>query len=140
MEGPDRAHRPIGNPIDNPHLGFTHPLRGMVFESWVVAEVAKALAHLGQELELSYYRDRKGDEVDLLVGRGERLSAIEVKSSRTVAADFFTPLARFSAWAETDAGLSQVRPIVVYGGDRRQRRRQALVIPWSGVHKLDWTG
>jgi hypothetical protein len=46
------------------------------------------------------YRDRKGLEVDLLIDQGDRVSAVEIKSSRTLAGDFFEPLAKFGAWFE----------------------------------------
>ena len=47
-----------------------HPLRGAIFESWVVAEARKLLAHQGQAMDLLYFRDRRGLEVDLVRPRG----------------------------------------------------------------------
>lgn len=116
----------------------THPLRGVIFESWVVAEIFKYLAHRGLRTELCFYRDRKGEEVDLLISQGDRLVAVEVKSSRTIAEDFFAHLERFEDWATTEAGIPSVKRVLVYGGDRRQRRRQGIVLPWSVVSSFDW--
>lgn len=47
-------------------------------------ELAFKLFHHGRRPGLSFYGDRSGNEVDLIVGRGRELAAIEVKSGQTV--------------------------------------------------------
>jgi len=124
--------------IQNSKQLVTHPLRGVIFESWVVAEIIKSLAHRGLGTDLCFYRDRKGEEVDILIPQGDLLMAVEVKSSKTIAEDFFAHLERFENWALAEAGISSVKRVLVYGGDRRQQRRQGLVLPWSAVSMFDW--
>jgi hypothetical protein len=104
----------------------------------VVVEVIKSLLHRGQEHNASYFRDRRGSEIDLLLDRPDRLTAVEIKSSRTVASDFFDALERFAQWATSEAGVDRVDKVLVYGGDRRQRRARGLVIPWSAVSTHRW--
>src|SRR3954469_10606924 len=69
--------------IENPHQLETHPLRGALFETWVVAEVAKAHLHQGRRPRLSFYRDRSGLEIDLILEKGADLVLVEVKSGQT---------------------------------------------------------
>jgi hypothetical protein len=46
--------------IQEPDMLPTHPLRGALFENYVVAEVAKAFAHLRQQRDMHFWRDRTG--------------------------------------------------------------------------------
>ena len=58
---------------------------GALWESWVIAEVAKHNALLGSPAELFFWRTRAQSEVDLVVKQGNLLRAMEVKwSSRRV--------------------------------------------------------
>jgi predicted AAA+ superfamily ATPase len=57
------------------------PDRGALWESWVIAEVAKRNALLGSPAELHFWRSRTHSEVDLVVKRGDALRAFEIKWS-----------------------------------------------------------
>ena len=89
---------------------------------------------------MSFYRDRKGLEVDILLERAREVIAVEAKSGQTVAADFFTPLRSFSRRMAKDTLEREVRSIVVYGGEVGQRRTEARVLPWEKVHSYQWVG
>ena len=110
----------------------THPLRGGLVESWVVAELLKARYQRGLEDALYFWREHGGREVDVVVDRGLELVPIEVKSGQTVARDFFTGLGR---WREV-AGEQAGRGWLVYGGDRRESRTGVEVLPWSRIGEL----
>jgi uncharacterized protein len=115
-----------------------HPLRGPIFESWVVSEIAKARVHRGLRPDLFFYRDQHGDEVDLVLELGNRLVAVEIKSAQTVAGDFFAGLDRFADLAVRQR-LPLPQRVLVYGGDAAQRRTRATVVPWSAVPSYAWT-
>ncbi|MCY4024830.1 MAG: DUF4143 domain-containing protein [Acidobacteria bacterium] len=55
----------------------THPLRGAIFETWVVSEVLKHRTHRGESGGLSFYRERNGAELDLLIEEPDRLTVVE---------------------------------------------------------------
>jgi predicted AAA+ superfamily ATPase len=59
-----------------------HPTQalGDCFENMVIAEMFKYCYHHGRRPRLSFYRDSTGNEVDLLVERGQELAAVEIKS------------------------------------------------------------
>ncbi|OFV86744.1 MAG: AAA family ATPase [Acidobacteria bacterium RBG_16_68_9] len=125
--------------ITRPEQLREHPLRGAIFESWVVSEIVKARANLGLAPNLSFYRDRKGLEVDAVLDRGTELVAVETKSGQTVANDFFDALHAFVDVLTSRKRAPRVTSLVVYGGTQRQRRADATVIPWSKLDDFDWS-
>lgn len=122
--------------IRDPEQLRHHPLRGAIFENWVVSEVYKTRVHATRQPDLFFHRDRKGNEVDLLVDRGSHVTAVEVKAGETVASDFFAGLDRFASHFIDEA--SSLESLLVYGGPSRQRRSRATVLPWSEVDSFEW--
>jgi predicted AAA+ superfamily ATPase len=112
----------------------SHPLRGALFETLLVSEALKQRLHLGQPPDLYYYRDSSGMEVDLLLDRGDRLDALEIKAGETVAGDFFKPLEKL---ADLLPDRLEKRALA-YGGQTGQTRSHADVLPWFGV--AGWLG
>lgn len=55
------------------------PIRGALFESWVVSEVYKSWWNQGKHPRLFYYRDAAQKEIDLLVDRNSKLFPFEIK-------------------------------------------------------------
>jgi hypothetical protein len=115
-----------------------HPLRGVVFETWVASEILKARTHRGLAPAMSFFRDRKGTEVDVLLELGRSWLAVETKSGQTVAEDFFAGLKAFEALSKSMRPGRGVRDLVVYGGDLAQVRSGAEVLPWRDVDRRAW--
>jgi hypothetical protein len=110
-----------------------HPLRGAVFETWVVAEVRKAFANRGERAPLSFYRDQRGTEVDLVIEHARELVALEIKSGQTVTSEFFANLDAFEAELKGARSRTKLRRLVAFGGDRGQQRSDARVLAWDEV-------
>jgi uncharacterized protein len=87
---------------------------GAILETFVVGEVMKQ-ASWSEPIHLFHYRDKEGDEVDLILLNGKgQLAGIEVKASATVRAADFNGLRKFAA-----AARQQFRAgVVLYDGDR----------------------
>ena len=109
----------------------THPLRGALFENTVVVEALKHRFNRGRRSNLSFFRDIRGLECDLLYENGNGMGAIEIKSGATVASDWFDGLERI---ARVVPGIG-VRA-VVHGGLDRQERRGGEAVPLSGLSEL----
>ncbi len=58
-------------------------IRGSLFENLVILELIKTRANQGKEPNLYFYRDNHGNEVDVIIKRGEHLIPIEIKSTAT---------------------------------------------------------
>lgn len=116
--------------IKRPQHLFAHPLRGAVFETFVIAEAFKQHYHSGQAADrLWFYRDSNGNEVDLLIGNEVSLAGYEIKSAMTVASDFFKGLTKL---ARVVANLDN--RYLIYGGEQQTVRQGITILPW---HQLD---
>ena len=114
----------------------THPLRGSIFETWVVSEITKHRANRGEANGLSFYRDRNGAEADLIVEHPSGITIVEAKSSSTPSSSLFKGAERVRA--HVAPSTSRCSTAVVYGGERSQRRGGDILVPWEELHKFDW--
>ena len=105
------------------HLEY-HPLRGAIFENWVINEVLKYDLGRQRTSDISFYADSNGNEVDLIYRSEMKLVPIEIKSGQTVHQDFFKGVMRFSK------SFSSLPGAVVYAGSSAQERSSGhAVIP-----------
>ncbi len=109
-----------------------HPLKGNLFENLVVMETLKYRYHRGKRNNLHFWRDGKGNEVDLVIEAGPDVVPVEIKSGATIAEDFFKGLTYFSA------RLSQPPPAsyLVYGGAEKQKRSGVTVLRAGDVAEM----
>ena len=112
--------------IQTPEQLRTHALRGPLFESFVIAELLKHRFNSGSLNDFFFWRDRTGNEVDVLIEQSDGLQPLEVKSGQTLNRDFFKGLQKWSTLAGTDS----IRPTLVYGGDQRTETLGIAVFPW----------
>lgn len=115
-----------------------HPLRGAIFETWVASEILKSRTHRGLPPGLSFFRDRKGAEVDVVIDLGGKILAVETKSAQTVAGDFFAGLSAFESILASSSPSREMRGFVVYGGTEAQDRSAGTVVPWSRLDRCEW--
>jgi predicted AAA+ superfamily ATPase len=102
-----------------------HPLRGSIFESFIVSELIKKRFNEGKSDNIYFWRDNKGNEVDILVDEGEKLFPIEIKAGHTITSDYFKGI-RF--WNELTGNKGGE---VIYAGIETQKRSNGItVIPW----------
>jgi predicted AAA+ superfamily ATPase len=127
--------------IHSPAQLDTHPLRGAIFECWAVSEILKHHTHRGLTPRLSFFRDRKGHECDLVIEEGNRLIAVEIKSGQTVASDVFGALSRVEGDLRiVPGGAMPVVPVVIYAGSDSHARTAAHQLSWRDIDTFDWTG
>ena len=119
--------------IRTPEQLRAHPLRGTIFETWVVSEIVKHKANLGYAHGLSFYRDQNGAEADLIIERPEGALIVEAKSSETAAKSLFDSSRRVKKHLSSSG--SQCPTVVVYGGDQFQRRGNDNLVPWRELHE-----
>jgi len=112
--------------IRHPDQLRSHPLRGPLFESWVAAEILKALLHSGRHPDLKHYRESRGAEIDLVVQQPGKLHVIECRSGATIDASFLDSLSQFRS----------SRPALVYGGRESHPRRAIPVYSWKDIDRL----
>lgn len=99
------------------------PFFGALFEGFVASELAKQQVNRGERVELYYFRDQQGLEVDFIVPRARaRLVLIEAKASKTVTPAMARSVGRLAV-AITGYRSSS---FVVHGGAERHAAGRAL--------------
>jgi hypothetical protein len=110
-----------------------HPMRGAIFETFVISELLKMRFNLGLQSNLYFWRNNTGDEIDVIVEDGDRLHPIEIKSGQTVVSDYFSGLIK---WRKI-SGTTGSGEVLVYGGEKNQRRADVDVISWRHLPELE---
>jgi predicted AAA+ superfamily ATPase len=105
----------------------THAARGALFETWVVSELYKQRLNAGLPIDLHFWRDSTGNEVDLIVDSAAGLQPIEIKSGSTYAADWARGLKK---WQQLAQGES-LQPMLIYGGTESYEREGLKVRAWQ---------
>jgi len=94
------------------------PLRGTLYENLLIMEVVKRILNHGERPNLHFYRDARGNEVDLLIQNARQFSAIEIKSGQTFQPEFISGIEHFKKAYNSDVA---VRTIVWCNGQRKTK-------------------
>lgn len=74
--------------IENEKQLANHPLRGALFENLMVVELLKGRLNRGLRSNLFYWKDRTGNEIDVLLDQSAGTVPVEIKLSATFHPDF----------------------------------------------------
>jgi predicted AAA+ superfamily ATPase len=110
----------------------THAARGALFETHVISELMKQRLNAGQALDLFFWRDHVGHEVDVLIDTEQGLQALEIKSGSTFASDWTDGLKKWQKFA----GDESIQPSLVYGGAASYEREGVHVWGWKDIGKI----
>jgi len=106
-----------------------HEMRGALFETWVISELIKLRFNKGENSNLFFWRDKTGNEVDVIIETASKLTPVEIKSSETISQDFFKGLKYWSNLAKDKAN----KPLLIYGGNSNQNRTNVDIISWTNI-------
>jgi predicted AAA+ superfamily ATPase len=112
--------------IQNEEQLNNHPLRGPIFETMLVAELIKERYNQGQANNLYYWRDKTGREIDIVIDNAGDLVPIEIKSSQTIASDFFKNIKYYQ-----NLNKGQQSYLLYAGKDSQKRSDGTTVINWE---------
>jgi len=118
--------------LENERQVGRDPLRGNLFENLAVVEALKYRWNRGKRGNLNFYRDSRGNEVDLLVSIGSDLFPVEIKAGATIGSDAYK-------WLEKVSGVLKRIPFgkgLIYGGDEIQVRSGVRVYPVTEIEAL----
>jgi predicted AAA+ superfamily ATPase len=100
------------------------PLRGALYENLLIAEVVKRILNRGERTNLHFYRDAKGNEVDLLIPKAGQCVAIEIKSGQTFQPEFMSGIEHFKNAYQSERAVDA---IIWYNGQRQTKYKDADV-------------
>lgn len=101
-----------------------HPLRGAIFENFVVNELQKLFYHQGERPPLFFWRHPNGKEIDAILDLGVKRVAIEIKSGESFRSDFFKNLADYRDLCP------DAQSVLVYAGEKALTFQDHRVLPW----------
>ena len=111
--------------IDTHEQLIQHYAMGAITENVVIADIVKSIAHNRASERVYFWRDNTGREIDLLLDRGARLTAIEIKAGKTFHPDMIKSLV---FWR----GLSpaHVKTVLVYTGKQPYTIGKCHIVNW----------
>lgn len=107
------------------------PLMGNLFENMVVVEALKTRLNTGQIPNLFFYRDTKGNEVDLIIRRHRQIKPVEIKAAMTFSPDMTSRLKKFCN--KFDDALPGA---VVYAGQMETQSESTQIFNFSNTSEL----
>ena len=109
-----------------------HPLRGAIFEGMVITELLKNRTNAGKPVNLSFWRDKTGREIDVIIDNGNIQFPIEIKSGKTIQDEF---LKNIEYW-KTMTGFK--KGLVLYAGKENQKRSKGTdILNWRELANLE---
>jgi predicted AAA+ superfamily ATPase len=105
-----------------------HPFKGNLFENMVIIELLKQRLNTGKANNLYFWRNSKGNEVDVIIDNFDHLIPVEIKVGKTITQEYFKGLNYWNKLTNSSGGK------VIYGGEGYQKRSQDLeVIPFEAL-------
>ncbi len=112
-----------------------HFAKGQIFENFVILDLLKQRYNRGQDSNIYFWRDHKGNEVDLIVQFGNQLIPIEIKAGKTKKGDYFNGLNYWRKLSDTPPN----RSYVIYAGDEDFKTSDGLLISWKSLAFTDFS-
>lgn len=110
----------------------THPLRGSIFENFIIIEFLKKRYNDLKSDNLYYYRDKAQHEIDLIIDHSDHAIPLEIKSAMTINSDFFKNI---NYWLKLS---NEHKGYLIYAGNELQKRSHNIeVIPWRNLDLIN---
>ena len=110
---------------------LAHPMRGALFETFVVSELIKNRFNQGLLSNLYYWRDSQGHEVDIVIETGNNLVPVEIKAGQTITTDYFSGIQYWQTLTNEKKSAW-----LVYAGNQSQQRENIQVLSWQEIDKI----
>ena len=110
----------------------THPLKGGLFESFILSEILKRYNNRGVKPDIYFWRDKTGHEIDCIIEKRGKLIPIEIKSAKTPIEDLFKNLVYWKKLSNSPSS----NLYLVYGGDNSQKRSLGSLVSWKDINTL----
>ena len=109
-----------------------HYMKGSLFENLILNEFIKRSFNRGENHQPYYWQDNHGKEIDCLLVNGEKVTAVEIKSGKTMSTSYFENL---NYWRSL-AALPENQEFVVYGGDQSMQTGAGTLISWKNLDRI----
>jgi len=110
--------------IQNPGQIANHHARGALFETMIISEMIKERFNNALISNLFFWRDRSGNEIDVIIEESDILIPAEIKSGQTINSDFFKGLKYWKKLTGTKESY------LIYGGEENYKREGINIRSW----------
>ena len=105
-----------------------HPLKGSIFENFVLMELLKQQYNDGKPDNLFFWRNNTGQEVDVLIDKGLELIHLEIKAGNTINSEYFKGINYWNKLSKNTGGY------IVYAGEDYQKRSNGIeIVPFDKI-------
>jgi len=119
--------------IDSIKTLRNHYARGSIFENFVISELKKQSFNSRKNKTFYFWRDRTGNEVDLILEKEGDLIPVEIKSGKTITNSFFKGIKFFNKISERDPNPESY---IIYTGDANQLRSNYSILSWKNISDI----
>ena len=117
--------------IENETQLANHPLRGSLFENFVLLELLKERFNRGLRSNFYFWRDRTGNEIDVLLDKAAGAVPVEVKAGATYNKSF---LKGISYWEKIQPQTQE--SFLIYTGETSFQQQETKILNWKELDKI----
>jgi len=114
--------------IKNENQLKTHPLFGSIYETFCASEILKQNYNNNTHINFYHWRDKNGNEIDLLYENNNELNTIEIKSSCTLNEDDSKNLYLFEKLTK-----SKVNKKLIYLSQEIKKYKDIYLQDWNSI-------
>ncbi|NQW29957.1 MAG: ATP-binding protein [Ignavibacteria bacterium] len=108
-----------------------HPRYGAIYENWIITEIRKNKFNQGLEGGMYFFRDRTGNEVDLILEKQGKTYAVEIKAATSLTSDMQKGIKFWQKLRPDDQGL------LLYSGKNHSNSDGSIqYLHWSEVANI----
>ena len=112
----------------------SHYMKGSLFENLILNEFIKRNFNRGEFRQPYFWQDNHGKEIDCVLENGDSVTAVEIKSGKTMSTSYFDNL---QYW-RTLAAFPENQEYVVYGGDQSMQTSAGSFISWRNLERIPY--
>jgi len=116
-----------------------HPLRGNIFENFIISEYLKKKANSGKNVDFYFWRDQKGHEIDLIEDHSTYLFPIEIKMSETFNKNFIKNIEYLNHLQKDEMSENKIKGKLIYSGTNESLFKDIKLENWFNHLKLSQT-
>lgn len=105
---------------------------GGLFENLIIIDIVKRKLNRHIFSNLYFYRDSSGNEVDLIIDHGTKLTPIEIKASSTYTSDFLKGIHYFN----NQINQPENKGYIVYSGNDEYQIQNIQTVNWQNLHNI----
>jgi uncharacterized protein len=106
------------------------PLRGALFENMMMMDFIKNRLNAAVPDDIYFFRDSRGNEVDLIVPHRGQVVPMEIKAAATFNTLFLKGLQYFTETCKDPVG----KPVIIYGGDHTEHRTAVDIVSYRDAY------